>query len=98
MEINDAEKFVRSWGIWERGRSHGVAEAVETVDKFLSGGGLTAGQREILLRVYDSLLEINTRSLSASPPRRMGRGWRQAAREMTRTAARSPLGSASIRD
>ena len=93
MEINDAEKFVRAWGIWERGRAHGVAEAIETVDKFLCGGGLVEEQREVLLRLYDSLVEINTRSSSARAPRGVMRGWRQTAREMTRAAARVPMGS-----
>jgi hypothetical protein len=94
--INDGEKFIRAWGIWERGRSHGIAEAIELVDKFLcGGGGLAEEQREILLRLYDSLLEINTRSVSAGPPRTVMRGWRRTARLAAQTDARSRMSSSS---
>jgi hypothetical protein len=98
VEINDAEKFIRAWGTWERGRSHGVAEAVEMVDRFLCGSGLAEEQREILLRLYDSLLEINTRSLPVGPPRGVIAGRRETGRGMTRTVARSRLGSSSTTD
>lgn len=90
MEIDDAEKFIREWGIWEQGRSHGVADAVETVDKLLCGGGLTEGQREILLRLSDSLLENNRHS---GPVRRLTRGWRQTARWKAHATTRSYMGS-----
>ena len=94
--ISDAEKFIRAWGIWERGRSHGVAEAIELVDKFLCGGGGLAGeQREILLRLYDSLLEINTRSVSAEPPRSVMRGWRRSARLPAQSDAGARMNSSS---
>lgn len=91
--IYNAEKFVRAWGIWEQGRSRGVAEAVETVDKFLCAGGLTEEQREILLRLYDSLLESNRHSVPAVPERGLTRGWRQTARGKVRTPTRSRTGS-----
>ena len=57
MDINDAEKFVNVWGMWERGRSNAMAESIEMVEKFLCRDGQTAQQREALLALYDSLIE-----------------------------------------
>ncbi len=63
MDINDAEKLIYAWGMWERGRSDGIALAIEMVERLLGGEGTTAGQREILVRFYDSLWETkNQRS------------------------------------
>jgi hypothetical protein len=57
MDINDAEKFVYAWGMWERGRSDGIALAIQMVEKLLCGEGTTEGQREILVGLYNSLRE-----------------------------------------
>jgi hypothetical protein len=61
MDICDAETFVFGWGFYERGRSGGLGEAIEMVEKLLCRGGVTAEQREVLLELYDSLLETKTR-------------------------------------
>ena len=62
MDINDAEKFVYAWGVWERERSDVMAKSIEMVEKFLCGDGVTARQREALLALYDSLIEAKNRS------------------------------------
>jgi hypothetical protein len=62
MDINDAEKFVYAWGMWERGRSDGIAQAVEIVEKLVCREGMTAQQRDVLCSLYDSLLKANIRS------------------------------------
>lgn len=45
MDINDAEKFVYAWGMWERGRSDGIALAIQMVERRLCGEGMVEGQR-----------------------------------------------------
>ena len=62
MDINDAEKFVYAWGMWERGRSDAMAKSIEMVEKFLCRDGVTAQQREALLALYDSFIEAKNRS------------------------------------
>jgi hypothetical protein len=62
MDINDAEKFVYAWGMWEGGRSDAMAKTIEMVEKFLCRDGVTAQQREALLALYDSLIEAKNRS------------------------------------
>jgi hypothetical protein len=62
MDINDAEKFVYAWGMWERGRSDGTAKAIEMVEEFLCRDGVTAQQREALVWLYDSLIKAKIRS------------------------------------
>jgi hypothetical protein len=57
----DAERFVFAWGFYERGRLGGLGQAIEMVEKLLCRGGVTAEQREVLLGLYDSLLETKTR-------------------------------------
>jgi hypothetical protein len=58
MDINDAEKFDYAWGMWARGRSDGMAQAVEMIEKFLCREGMTAQQRDVLGSLYDSLLKV----------------------------------------
>jgi hypothetical protein len=57
MDVNDAEKFVNVWCIWERGRSDGIDQTIAIVEKLLCCNPTTAQQRETLLWLYDSLLE-----------------------------------------
>lgn len=61
MGIKDAEKFVQEWGIWERGRLDGIAQAIEMVEMLLVHEGRTAQQREVLLKLYDSLVQAKIR-------------------------------------
>jgi hypothetical protein len=57
MHITDPEKFFYAWGMWELGRSHGIAQAIEMVEKLLCDEGITAQGRVALVGLYDSLLE-----------------------------------------
>ena len=57
MDINDVDKFVYSWGMWERGLSDAMAKSIEMVEKFLCRDDVTAPQREALLSLHDSLIE-----------------------------------------
>lgn len=61
MDINDAAKFVYAWGTWERGRSDGIAQAIEMVEKLLCREGMTTQQTEVLRSLYDSLLKVKIR-------------------------------------
>ena len=61
MDINDAGKFGYAWGIWERGRSDGIAQAIEMVDRLLCREEMTTQQRQVLRSLYDSLLKTKIR-------------------------------------
>ena len=61
MDISLAEKFVYGWDMWERGRSDGITQAMEMVEGLLCGDGITGQQRQVLLALYDSLLQAKTR-------------------------------------
>ena len=61
MGIKDAEKFIHEWGIWERGRLDGIAQAMEMVEILLVHEGCTVEQRDVLLNLYDSLVQAKTR-------------------------------------
>lgn len=60
MDIGEAEEYVHEWGIWEQGRSDGIALAIRMVAKLLCREGTTEGQREVLVGPYDSLREAKT--------------------------------------
>jgi hypothetical protein len=55
-----AEKFVHACEMWERGRSDGIALAIQIVEQLLCHKETTEGQRKILVGLYDSLLEAKT--------------------------------------
>lgn len=57
MNIDDAEDFVYAWGLWERGRSEGIAHAIEMVKNRLWRKDTNEQQREILIELYESLRE-----------------------------------------
>lgn len=57
MEFNDAEKMIYAWGMWERGRSDGIALAIEKVERLLCQEEMSGQQRKILLGLYDSFLD-----------------------------------------
>lgn len=59
MDKNDAEKFVRAWGIYEQGRSDGFAQAMETFEELLCRSEISAQQRQVLI---DSLLSAKRRT------------------------------------
>ena len=61
LDICDAERFGFAWGFYERRCLGGLGQAIEMVEKLLCRGGVTAEQREVLLGLYDSLLETKTR-------------------------------------
>lgn len=61
MGINDAEKFVQQRGIWERGRLDGLSQAMEMVEMLLVQEGRDAPQREVLLKLYESLVQAKAR-------------------------------------
>ena len=54
MDINDVDKFVYSWGMWERGLSDAMAKSIEMVEKFLCRDDVTAQQREALLSFIEA--------------------------------------------
>jgi hypothetical protein len=58
MEIRsfrDAERLIHLWGLFERGFSEGMSEAIQAVDELLCGESTTIQQREVLLMLSDSL-------------------------------------------
>jgi len=57
MDLNEAEKMIYAWGMWERGRSDGIALAIEKVENLLCQRDVSGQQRTVLLGLYDSFLE-----------------------------------------
>jgi hypothetical protein len=57
MDLNDAEKMIYAWGMWERGRSDGIALAIEKVERLLCQEEMNGQQRKVLLGLYDSFLD-----------------------------------------
>jgi hypothetical protein len=57
MDLNEAEEMIYAWGMWERGRSDGIALAIEKVENLLCQQDVSGQQRTVLLGLYDSFLE-----------------------------------------
>ena len=45
MDLNEAEKMIYAWGMWERGRSDGIALAIEKVENLLCQQDVSGQQR-----------------------------------------------------
>lgn len=65
MNIEEAEKFVYGWMMWDRGFSDGIAHATKLVEALLCHKGTCEPQRGVLLGLYESLLSTSSNRLGA---------------------------------